>query len=76
MTGIYVPSPPAAPACCGAKVTSTVTDWPRLMMVPGVGRPVAVNGAAGAATEVTVSGVVPPLVISIALGSAMPIRRA
>src|ERR1017187_2864515 len=42
------------------------------MTVPGAGRPLAVNRPAGAVTEVTVSRVVPTLVIVTTAGSDMP----
>jgi hypothetical protein len=49
-----------------------VTDWPGWNTVPTFGRLLAVNGAAGGVTEVTVTGMVPKLVKVTVCGTVIP----
>src|SRR5262249_23014296 len=67
-----VNEPVAGPAADGAKVTCTLIDSPGLIVLPTAGRPVALNGAAGGVTEVTVWVVVPRLAIVTTSGLPIP----
>ena len=59
-------------ACCGAKMICTGMVWPGWMTVPTVGRYRALYGPAGGVTEVTVTGVSPPLTMLSTSGSVIP----
>src|SRR5215472_16424064 len=50
----------------------TVTEAPGLMTVPTLGRFCAVYGPVGGVTEVTVTGVSPPLVMAVVSGTVTP----
>src|SRR5690242_287675 len=69
---VTVSEPVAGPAEDGAKVTCTLIVWPGMIVLPTTGRPVAVNGAVGGVTEVTVCVVVPKLEIVTTSGRWIP----